>query len=84
MILATVIEDLGNDATKGRGEHKFVALPSTGDRIVLGAGTAPWNDVLTVLAVEHSPVSVPSSVYAKLEPTVIIFAKKSGEQEFPA
>jgi hypothetical protein len=82
MTLASILEVFEDETTRGRGEHKFAALPSRGDLIFLSPGMAPWNDVLEVLTVEHRPVQIPSSVYANLTPTVTIRVRHVGEERF--
>jgi hypothetical protein len=81
MIQASVLEEFADGTTKGRGEYKFAALPSAGDKLILHVGMAPFNDILLVLGVEHRPVEIPTSSYAKLEPTATIFAKSIGQED---
>ena len=84
MIVAAVFQDMENDpaTAKYRGEHKFAALPSIDDRIVIGAGLAPHNDILLVVSVEHRPIETPTSEYGRQDPTVRVYAKWIGDEIF--
>lgn len=56
----------------GLGRYRFEALPSPGDRIVVGSVSGSC-DVLIVDFVEHHPVIVPTPRNARPDPHVMIF-----------
>lgn len=81
-VVARVFQDVGGTPETAiyRGEHRFLVLPSIDERIIIGAGFAPWNDVLLVVSVEHRPVQVPTPSTARSDSTVTIYANKIGEE----
>ena len=68
MIEASVRRD---EEGSGYGTFSFVALPSPGDRIIIGNNSGA-NDVLTVEYVEHHPVKQPRSPTANPAPWITI------------
>jgi len=62
---------VGTEDASGYGNYKFDHLPSHGDRIVIGNNRGSL-DTLRVLWVEHHPVKIPASEYARHDPHVLI------------
>lgn len=60
MSIALPVVEIIKDGIKGRGEYEFCSVPAIGDRIVIPSGMGEL-DIMRVLFVEHSPVSLPKS-----------------------
>ena len=68
----------GEKEGSGYGAFKFVALPSPGDRLIVG-NSMGGNDILTVLYVEHTPAKTnPLSVERK-DPAVSVVVRYHSE-----
>lgn len=75
--MATVVQVNRDETTRGLGEHEFVQLPNTGDRIALPSG-AGGLDIVRVLGAEHSPrwPNRPTK-----EPKVTLFVERLSEEQ---
>ena len=80
-IKISIIEVLHNDDKRGRGEFEFSHIPANGDQIVIPSGMGDL-DIMKVLYVEHSPVSLPRKFYNEdKQPTISLYVECIGEYD---
>lgn len=76
-----IIEVLHNDEIKGRGEFEFSHIPAIGDQIIIPSGMGGL-DIMKVLYVEHTPVSLPRKFYNEDSvPTINLYVEWVGEYD---